>query len=115
MKTLAATVRSYPGRPRGGQHRERVEERRRREEDVQVGDDASQNDQRADRREQPATDTSTIVEEPADPTQKRQQGQTEGVVAPQEPGAAPDGHAREEEIAADDQHAEPQKEGTDTA
>lgn len=74
--------------------------------DLEVGDDADEDEDGAQTRERPADDRTRAVEQAADAEQQRQQGEAEGVVAPEAPVAAVDHDLVEQQVRAPAQHAE---------
>jgi hypothetical protein len=82
---------------------------------MEVGDNAGQDDERPTGGEDPPSNTAAVEEEPADTDQQWKQGETEGVVALEDPHPASDCHTGEQQVPANHDHGEAHEEDTDAA
>ena len=92
------------------QHHERIEKARRLKIDVHVGDHARQNEKRPRGGEQPPDDAAAVPEQNGDAEQQREQGDAEGVGAPEAPTRPDHAHLIGQKIAPNASHGEAHQE-----
>jgi len=97
------------------QHHHGIEQTRRLEIDMQVSDDASEDEQRSSHREQPSDGALAVPEKNADAEQHRQERDAKTAASPKAPVGAHDADLVRDEEASDASHRKTEQKDAETA